>query len=78
MVQGEPCSVSVNARAFNGTVRELLQIVMLLDTVPAGAALLAAWILQVRGYDLGEQEAVTSEVVDLVNTWSKRLTREAL
>ena len=75
---GGGVSVSVNAKAFNDAVRDVLAVVMRQDAVLAGAALLAAWVLQARGYDLGERECVSPDVVTMVNEWLPELQKRAL
>ena len=66
----EVVSVSVNGQAFNRVVKDLLAVAMREDPMTAGAALLSAWVLQSGGYDLGEQESVSKDVVTMVNEWS--------
>ena len=70
-------SVRITSDEFRAVVRTLLDVVEPLDPVVAGAALLATWLLQNRGFvRLGPQEFVSSDVVDTVNRWSLTMTPE--
>ena len=77
MSEGEVSSVRINVAEFNAAVRAVLEVVEPMDPVLAGAALLATWLLQHRGFVvLGPQERVSSDVVDQVNRWSLAMTPE--
>ena len=72
-----PVSVRVSTADFNAAVRILMTVVEPMDPVMAGAALLAVWLLQNRGFVvLGVQEGVAQDVVDTVNRWSVTMTKE--
>lgn len=74
-----PDTVIVNATEFNDSVRQFVQAAMAIDDpVHAGAALLATWVLQMRGYSLGPQEGVSKEIIELVNKWTPMLVQDAL
>ena len=68
-----PTTVTVNAADFTAVVRSLLSIVMSKEPQIAGPALLVAYVLQLRGYDLGPKECVSQDIVTLVNRWLETL-----
>lgn len=62
-----PANVSIPVKDFNDLVRQLLDLAMAADPTVGGPALVAAYVLQARGYHMGPKEGMNPNLVPTIN-----------